>query len=177
MSTSISSRDRKPSPEPQTPGPNRLVYVVGLILVALALTAALYVVLKSLHRVETGPVPPALRAVPPDTGYVIFRASVRRKARVLSTRCRATRKRLQGKLTPEQDSLATECDSAIARVLARVAAFDSVERGARRQEADSIRRWYERAKLEVRAFTRSGSTKAELDDDSLDRELKKLLGD
>jgi hypothetical protein len=139
--------------------------------------SALYVVVKSLRRVKTGPVPVALRTAPPDTGFVIFRVNMKRKVRTFQIRCKMKRKQLKEGLTPLEDSLGRECDTAIALILAHVAAFDSVKRQDRMAAADSIRAEYERVKLKVRVFTRSGLGGGEVSDDSLDRELQKLISE
>jgi len=169
--------DERQTPEVERPKRNPAALVVVGVLAAVALAAALYVVVKSLRRVETGPVPVALQTAPPDTGLVMFRASLRRKVRTLDIRCKTKRKQFKDGLTPRQDSLSGECDSAIALVFAHIAAFDSVKREDRKAAVDSLKAEYERAKAEVNVFSRSGLNAGEVSNDSLDLELKKLISE
>jgi hypothetical protein len=163
--------------EPGRSGTNRVAVVLGVTLAALALAAALFVVARSLRRVRPEPLPPSLKTAPPDTGLVFFRANVRRKTLNLSARCEYKRKQLAGKMTPAQDSLSRECDSAIAVVLSRIAAFDTVSRSNRKAGADSVRAAYDRAKIAVRVFTRSGLQSDLVSEDSLNQEIKKLISE
>ncbi len=165
------------TPEPGRPGSNRGAAVLGVVLAALALAAALFVVARNLRKVKPEPLPPSLVKAPPDTGLVAFRASTRRKTRNLSARCESKRKQLAGRMTPAQDSQSRACDSAIVEVLSRVAALDTVSRANRRAGADSLRAAYDRAKLVVRVFTRSATQSDLIDDDSLDLEIRKFLGE
>jgi hypothetical protein len=80
-------------------------------------------------------------------------------------------------MTPEQDSLSRECDAALASVLARVAALDTVRRENRSAAADDVRAEYEQARLKVRVFTRSGPRPDEIDEDSLDKELRRFISE
>ena len=169
--------DERQTPEVESPKRSPAALVVVGVLAALALAAALYVVVKRLRRVQTGPVPVALRTAPPDTGLVNFRAGLRGKAHTLKVRCRMTRQRLQNKLTPSQDSLGRECDSAIAGLLAHVTALDSMKREERKAAADGLRAEYESVKVKVNVFTRSGLGGNEVSDDSLNAELKKLISE
>jgi hypothetical protein len=151
--------------------------VIGAVLAGLALAAALFVVAENLRKVKPEPLPPALKTAPPDTGLVAFRAGIRRKTRNLSARCDSKRRQLAGRMTPAQDSLNRRCDSAIAEVLRRVADLDTLGRANRRAGADSARAAYDRAKLAVRVFTRSGRRSDLVDDDSLDLEIRKFTGE
>jgi hypothetical protein len=141
------------------------------------LAAALFGVARNLGRVQPAVLPLALKTPPPDTGLALFRASIRRKTQNLSARCQSRRKSLAGRMTPAQDSLSEECDSAIAEVVRRVAAFDTTSRANRKADADSVRAAYGRAKLAVRAFTRSEQQIAPTGDDSLDREIRRLISE
>jgi hypothetical protein len=169
--------DAQQKPEVEEPKRNPAALAVVGVLAVVALAAALYVTVRSLRRVQTSPVPIALRTAPPDTGLVVFRASMRRKVRTLETRCKLKRKRLKNGLNPQQDSLSRECDSAIALILIHVTALDSVKREDRKMAAGSLRAEYARVKGKVNAFTRSGLGRGEVSDDSLDAELKKLIGE
>jgi hypothetical protein len=169
--------DERQPPEVDRPRRSPAAIVVVSVLAVLALAAALYVIVKSLRRVTPESVPVALQNPPPDTGFVFFRASLRRKVRTLEMRCRTKRKQLEGGLSPRQDSLSRECDSAVAMVLAHIAAFDSVTRSDRKAASDSLKAEYERAKARVNAFTRSGLGGDGVSNDSLDRELKKLISE
>jgi hypothetical protein len=169
--------DERQTPDVEQTRRSRVPTVVISVLAAVALFAALYVVVKSLRRVNPEPVPVALRNAPPDTGLVVCRASLRRKARTLEIRCRTTRKQLKDGMSPQQDSLGRECDSAIARFLDHIAAFDSVKREDRKAAADSLKAEYARAKAEVNAFTRFGRGTNEVSEDSLNQELKKLISE
>ena len=148
-----------------------------MVLAAAALAIALFVVVRSLRNVKPEPLPPSLKTAPPDTALVAFRGSIRRKVRNLSVRCESKRKLLGSRMTPLQDSLSRESDSAITSVLGRISALDTVRRENRKMAADSIRAGYERAKLKVRIFTRSASRSDLIDEDSLDREIKKLISE
>ena len=152
------------------------VIVIGVLAVA-TLAVALIVVAWSLRRVEPATLPPALKTAPPDTALVVFRASMRRKVRTLSKRCASKRKEFGAAMTPEQDLMGRECDSAIAGALARIAALDTVKRADRKAAADSVKAEYERARLKVRVFTRSGQQGGEIDEDSLDEELRKFISE
>lgn len=155
----------------------RIFVVLVTALAAVAIVVALLVVVRSLHRVQPEQLPSALKPEAPDTGFVIFRASTRHKVNALSVRCKLKRKALGDSITPAQDSMSRECDSAITAVLDRMAAFDTVSRGGRKVAADSITAIYNRAKLVVRAFTRSGPAGSDIRDDSLDRELNRLISE
>jgi len=168
--------DEQQTPGAEKPRRSRAALFVVTVLLVLALAAAVYVVTRSLRRVEPEPVPVALQTAPPDTGFVLFRAGLRRKVGTLETRCRTKRKQLASELSSLQDSLSRECDSAVALVRAHVAAFDSVKRSDRKAAADSLKAEYERAKARVNAFTRSGQ-RGEVSEDSLDRELKRLISE
>jgi len=167
--------DEQPTPETGQPRRGRAPVTVITALAAVILAVALFVVIRSLRSVEPVALPPALKTAPPDTSLVSFRASIRRRVRTLSTRCASKRKQLGEGMAPEQDSMSRECDSAIAAVLARVAALDTVKRENRKAAADSVKAEYERAKLKVRVFTRSGLRQDQIDEDSLDRELRKFI--
>jgi hypothetical protein len=148
-----------------------------MALAALALAIAGFVVVRSFRQVVPETLPPSLRPVPPDTALVAFRASIRRKVMNLSDRVESRRKQFGNRMTPAQDSLSRECDSAIALVRSRIAALGTVSREQRKTMADSVKAEYERAKLKVRAFTRSASQSDLIDEDSLDREIKKLISE
>jgi len=169
--------DEQQTPQAGRARPGRAAAVVGIVLAAAALAVALFVVARSIRKVKPEPLPPALRTAPPDTALVVFRAGMRRKVLNLSDRCESRRKRFGGRMTPGQDSLSRECDSTIASVLARIAALDTVERENRKAASDSVKAEYGRAKLKVRAFTRSGLRSDMIDEDSLDQEIKKLISE
>ncbi len=163
--------------EPGRSGANRVVVALGMAMAAFALAAALFVVAKSLRRVRPEPLPPSLKTAPPDTGLVMFRASMRRKVTNLMARCESKRKQLGGRMTPAQDSLSRRCDSAIAEVRGRIAAFDTISRANRKVSADSVRSAYDRAKLAARLFTRSATWSDVIGQDSLDLEIKRLISE
>ena len=169
--------DVQQTPEAGPAGRPRARAAVISVLAAAALAVALVVVARSVRRVEPAPLPSALRTAPPDTALVSFRAGIRRKVKTLAARCASKRKQLGEGMTLEQASMSRKCDSAIASVLVRVAALDTVKREGRKAAADGVRAEYERAKLEVRAFTRSGLRRELVDGDSLDEELKKLISE
>jgi hypothetical protein len=102
---------------------------------------------------------------------------MRRKALNLAARCASERRQLGKGMIPSQDSLGRECDSAITSVLGRIAALDTVSRANRKAAADSVRAEYERAKLMVRTFTRTGLPSDTIPEDSLDKEIKKLISE
>jgi hypothetical protein len=165
------------TPEAGRQPTRRALNPVGVVLVAAALVVAGFLVVRSFRSIKPEPLPPSLRTAPPDTGLVAFRVSIRRKVRNLSVRCESKRKLLGSRMTAEQDSLNRECDSAIASVLGRIAVLDTVRRENRKTVADSIRTGYERAKLKVRAFARMALDSDTIDEDSLNRELKKLISE
>ncbi len=150
---------------------------VGIVLVTAALVVAGFLVVGSFRSVKPEPLPPSLKTAPPDTGLVVFRANIRLKVRNLAVRCEAKRKQFGNRMTPRMDSLSRECDSAIASVLGRIAALDTVSKANRKAAADSVRAEYDRAKLKVRVFTRSGRRSDLIDEDSLDAEIKKLISE
>jgi hypothetical protein len=150
---------------------------VGVVLAAAALVVAGFLVVTNFRRVKPESLPPSLRITPPDTGLVVFRASMRRKVSNLSARCEAKRKQLGNRTSSLSDSLSRECDSSISSVLGRIAALDTIRRENRKAAADSIRAGYERARITVRAFARTVLDSDTLDEDSLDRELKKLISE
>ena len=55
--------------------------------------------------------------------------------------------------------------------------LDTVRRENRKVASDSVKAEYERAKLKVRTFTRSGLQSDMIDEDSLDEEIKKLISE
>lgn len=167
--------DQEPDTENGPPRMGRGRAVVVTLLGAAILAAALFVVTSTLRRAEQAKLPSALKQAPPDTAFVGFRASIRRRLRALSIRCASKRKDFGWNITPSQDSLSRECDSAIAAVLARVAVLDTVKRQHRQAAADSVKAEYERARLKVRIFTRSGMRRDLPDEDSLDTELRRFI--
>jgi len=173
--------DQKQTPATVKPRRSPVLTLAVVVVVLAALAGALYVVARNLRKValiaSSVDTTAVVRPIPPDTGLARFRTSIQTKARTLAARCRMARKRFGAKLTAVQDSLGRECDSAIAALLAHVAALDSVKREDRKSAADSIRSDYSRAKAKVNAFTRSGGGGALVSDDSLDEELKKLISE
>ena len=169
--------DERQTPEAERSRTARVLTSVGVVLAAVALAVALFVVAGSFRRVAPEPLPPALKTAPPDTALIAFRGSIRRKVGYLSARCESKRKQLGSRMTPTQDSLSRECNSAIASVVGRIGALDTVSRANRKAAADSVRAEYYRAKLKVRVFTRSGRRSDSIDEDSLDTEIKKLISE
>jgi hypothetical protein len=165
------------TPEAGRQPTRRALNPVGVVLVAAALVVAGFLVVRSFRSIKPEPLPPSLRTAPPDTGLVVFRASMRRKVRNLAARCEAKRKQLGNGMTPRLDSLSRECDSAMSSVLGRVAALDTVRRANRKTAADSIKAAYERAKLKVRVFARTVTDADTVNEDSLNREIKKLISE
>jgi len=168
--------------KPQAPEPGRsrassALVAVGTVLAAAALAIALFVVVRSFRNVKPEPLPPSLKTAPPDTNLVALRAGIRRKVRNLAARCESRRRQLGNGMTPLEDSLGRECDSAIASVRDRIAALDTVRRENRKAAADSVRAEYERAKLKVRTFTRTGLRSDTIPEDSLDKEVRKLISE
>jgi len=150
---------------------------VGVVLAVVALAVALFVVVRSFRGVKPEPLPPSLRTAPPDTALVVFRASYRKKTLNLAARCRLTRERLRHNFTPLQDSLSRECDSAIAVLQVDLAALDSIKRENRKTAADSFRSEYVSTRAKVNAFTRSSLGAGRVSEDSLDKELEKLISE
>ena len=165
------------APEAGESRAGRAAGMAGIALAAVALLIALLVVVRSVRRVEPEPLPLSLKTAPPDTGLVVFRANMRRRVRNLSARCEARRRQFGRLMTPAQDSMNRECDSGIEFVLGRIAGLDTVSRENRKAAADSVEAAYERAKLKVRVFTRSGRQSDFVDEDSLEQEIKKLISE
>jgi hypothetical protein len=165
------------TPESTRPVTRHALSPVAVVLVVAALLVAGFLVVRSFRSVKPEPLPPSLKTAPPDTGLFVFRANIRLKARNLAARCEAKRKQIGNRMTPPMDSLSRECDSAISTVLGRVAALDTVRRENRKISADSIKAAYERAKLKVRVFARTVIDADTINEDSLDRELKKLISE
>jgi len=172
--------DERQMPEAERPRRSPVLTAAVLVVAVAALAGALYVVARNLKKVSVVPASVDTLAIPrplpPDTAFVVFRAGMRRKVRTLEIRCRLARKQLKDGLTPQQDSLSRECDSALALILAHVAAFDSVKREGRKAAAADLKAEYARARAKVNVFARSGRHVGEVSDDSLDMELKKLIG-
>jgi hypothetical protein len=173
VQSTVDQQTPEAGPQPKRRAPN----LVGVLLVAAALVVAGFLVVRSFRSIKPEPLPPSLKTAPPDTGFVVLRASIRSKVRSLAARCEAKRKQLGSRVTPRTDSLSRGCDSAISSVLGRIAAFDTVRRENRKAAADSIKAGYERAKLEVRVFTRMVLDADTINEDSLDREIKKLISE
>ena len=169
--------DEQQTPEVGRPRTGRILTSVGVVIAAAALVAAGFVVIRSFRNVKPEPLPSSLRTAPPDTGFVAFRAGMRRKALNLSARCESKRKQLGRGMTPSLDSLSRGCDSSIRLVIDRIAELGTATRENRGTVADSVRAEYERAKLKVRVFTRTGLGSDTIPEDSLDREVKKLIGE
>jgi hypothetical protein len=173
--------DERQTPEGERPKRSPVTAVVALVIGVAAVAGALYVVAKNVKKVSLVPTSvdttAIIKPIQPDTGFVRVSANFRGKAHTLKVRCRMTRTRLKGKLTPSQDSLGRECDSAIALLLTHVAAFDSLKREDRRAAAGNLKAEYVRARAKVNVFTRSGLGAGDVSDDSLDAELKKLISE
>ena len=163
------------NPEPRQSRTSPAAMLLLTVLAVAALVAALLVVVRSLHRVQPGDVPASLRPETPDTGFTIFRARMRRQANGLATHCRLKRRQLGNNITPAQDSLGRECDSASTEILRQIAAFDTVRPAGRKKAADSITAMYDRARLKLRAFIHSGLPGDTISEDSLDKELRGLI--
>jgi len=169
--------DEQQTPEVGQPRRGRALVIIVSVLAAATLVVALLVVARSLRKVVPEPLPPGLKTAPPDTALVIFRASTRRKVNALSIRCRFKRGQLGDSMTSSQDSMSRECNTAIASLLHHIVAFDTVSREGRKVAAESLTAEYDRAKLKVRDFTRSGLGGSEVSEDSLDQELRTLISE
>jgi hypothetical protein len=148
-----------------------------MVLAVAALVVAGLVVVRSLRSVRPEPLPPSLKTASPDSVFLAFRAGMRRKAMALSARCQSERRRLGNGMTRLEDSLSRECDSSIVSVRRRIAVLDTVAKENRKAATDSVKAEYERAKLKVRVFTRTGPGSDTINEDSLDREIKKLISE
>jgi hypothetical protein len=169
--------DESQTPQSERSRAGRTLISYGVVLAAATLVIALFVVVRNFRNVKPEPLPPALKTIPPDTALVAFRAGIRRKVMNLSARCRSKRKQLGKGMTPLEDSLSRECDSAIAFVLDRIAALDTVRRENRKTAADSVKSEYERAKLSVRVFVRTAMDRDTISEDSLNREINRLISE
>jgi hypothetical protein len=148
--------------------------VIAIAVVAAAVGAALFVVVRNAKKVDLGNVPPALQPVAPDTAMRGFRNNMARKIKNLRARCKTFRLKA-GKLTPEQDSLSRLCDSGIASLRSELKSMDTCRtKLSRKLASDSLKVRYDMVHVNVRAFSKSGSEQ-DIEPDSLDEELKKLL--
>jgi hypothetical protein len=165
------------TPEAGRPQTGRALTSVGVVLAAAALAVAGFVVVRSLRNVRPEPLPPSLRTAPPDSVFFAFRSGMRRKATGLAARCQSERRRLGNGMTPSRGSLGRECDSAITAVRLRIAVLDTIAKANRKTATDSVKAEYERAKLKVRAFTHTVPGSDTIAEDSLNREIKKLISE
>jgi hypothetical protein len=150
-------------------------FVVAISFVAAAAAVALFVVVRNVRKVAVGPVPEALRPLAADTGAAAFHSAMSRKLRNLDRRCSLKVQQLAGRMTPGQDSLLGLARSGLKDVWARLGRYDSIPAAVRRPVAESIRIEYEIVKRDVNAFTRSDMGVMIPSDDSLDREVQKLI--
>jgi hypothetical protein len=149
---------------------------VAIAVVLAALVPAGYLVLRNAGKVGTGPVPGYLKPVAPDTGLRRFRFSYGIRLRRLEAKYR---RHTSGSdtLNAHQDSLAAGCSSAIAHTRTVLGSMDSCRTDrSLKVLADSVRLWYDSSRSVVKAFIRA-LNKPELDDDSLDAELKSVLSE
>lgn len=170
----VMSEERKTEPgRPRSRGG----VIVSVCLVAAAVVVAALVVAKNARRVSTGPVPVALQAVPTDTGLTAFRVGLWRKTKALERRSEGKMKLLDGELSPAADSLLKLSRAGIAGLLAGLARLDSVPESGRKAAQDSLKAEYERVKADVNAFTRLRMAGSVPNEDSLDEEVRKLIGE
>jgi hypothetical protein len=150
--------------------------VITVCVVAAAVAAAVFVVVKNARKVSTGPVPVALQPAAADTGFAAFRAGLWHKVKALDKRCTGKEQLLQGKLTPVEDSLLKLSRAGIKSLFAGLARLDSVPEPGRKPAQDSLKAEYETVKANVNAFARLGKRGSDINEDSLDAEVRKLIG-
>lgn len=149
-----------------------------IVTVAAALVGAVFVVVRSARRVRLEPPPVSLRQTPRDSLLLSSCRGMQR--RIQQTERRIGRHRQQaGNLTPAQDALARQSDSAVAAVRRHLARFDSLDGyELRRALMDSIKREYDSLRLIVKLLGRAvGSPEDSVDVDSLDAEVKRLVSE
>jgi hypothetical protein len=155
---------------------NRAGVIITIVVLAVALVPAVYLILRNVGKINTGPVPVAIRPVAPDTGLHRFRSSYRIRLRRLDERFK--RHILKGgMLTAQQESLAVACSTSLAFSHAFLASMDTIK-GDRQMKvvAEGVKESYNAAKAAAWAFTRS-LNKPELEMDSLDEQFREVLSE
>jgi hypothetical protein len=148
---------------------------VALVVAAAFLVPAGILVVRSIGRVKSGPLPPALSPVNEDSALV---GGVRR----LGYRLYQMDKRLDaqharaGRLTAEQAALFAAAESGMGSVRAVLAVLETLtDQTRRRHLLDSGTRLYDSARADARRFAATlGQPESEAE--SLDEELKQVLG-
>lgn len=146
------------------------------LLVAAAVVVAVLVVIRNARKVSPGPVPNALQSPTTDTTFAGFRAGLWRKTKALEKRYIGREQLLQGKLTPPEDSLLQLSRAGTRRIFAGLARLDSVPVAGRKAAQESLKAEYEVVKSHVNAFARLGREGSMISEDSLDAEVRKLIG-
>lgn len=159
--------------ESKRAGRSRLIGLV--VVVVLTIVPAAYVVVRNAGKISSGRVPVTLRPPPPDTLMKHLRFSVRSKLQRLESRF----ERIRGTIaapTLAQESLIAACTVSFAATHEALAALDTATaRESRERIADTLRVRFAGVKPLVAAFAATRGV-ADIDDDSLDIELKKVLG-
>ena len=136
----------------------------------------MFVVVRNVRRVTTGPVPFSLKNVSPDTTLKYSVRQIGSKVWRLDRRL-ARHRRAVGQLNANQAALGIAADTALARTSVLVVVADSCTESTRKRTLrDSAKFLYVEAKEAVRVFTASLG-RPELNADSLDEELKGILSE
>jgi hypothetical protein len=156
--------------------PTAVTAVVAVVVVTL-LGVAGFVIVTNARQVTTGPVPDAIVPRQRDTSYAGLHRLLAYKLGVLRRRYVPRRDSLSTR-TPLQETLIRSCDSSIAATQVLLAAMDTVRTGRGRKAAGAeVRHSYEAAREVVARFMATVRFSESLDEDSLDQEMKKLIGD
>ncbi len=166
-------------PEEKRTSRVRRIGVIAIVVLCLAaLGVAVYVVVRGTKRMAPVEVPKHLVPAAPDTSLVRFRRGTRNRLKKLERRFARFRDTIV-EFTPEQESLVCFIDSGFVAIRADLAIIDTLSQSASRVEfAREIKQDYIDLKKSVYRFSRSYiESVPELDPDSLDQELQKVLSE
>ncbi len=159
-------------------GRTALLFLAGLTAVA-GLVIAGFVIVSNTHRVTRVETNLTLGGPSPEEEWRGFRASMSRRIATLQRRIRAAREHWSaGDRRPEIDSLLTASEDLLDDLARATSGLDEVrhpdERAAARRE---LKRKYDVLRDFVKRATVSFGAGDSFDEDSLDAQLRQLLGD